>query len=252
MWSVRMRASQRKRRGDDASDRHVSVCEALCARSDIESLSQRYVSRALGHARGCPDEIVLTIEKLKERPLRRPLLRPRTLSCSSPREARQFIRQTLSEIGVSAAATKNAFTVLASPVVMRGASVILSMSGTRAEPDRLRGVRVSRLAIERPSLRTLSSRLAKAGIDTDTVREALVLASKVAGHRAVIAEVCISDDPHYTTGYLASRRLGYLRIPRIKMRGDLRGGRVFFVKEDADVDAVIDYLEKTPVLLHIT
>jgi 6-carboxyhexanoate--CoA ligase len=155
----------------------------------------------------------------------------------------------MSDIGVSEDAMRGAFAVLRSPKVMRGASLILWRSGRRVEPDRQRGVRVSRLAIDSSSSRTLSRRLTKAGINTDTVREAITLASKVAGHRAVVAEICISDDPDYTTGYLASRRLGYLRIPNIKNQGELRGGRVFFVKEDADVSALIAYLEKTPVLL---
>ena len=55
------------------------------------------------------------------------------------------------------------------------------------------------------------------------VKEALMLASKAASWPDVIAEVCISDDPDYTTGYIASKELGYLRIPNIKReRGNAR------------------------------
>ena len=42
-------------------------------------------------------------------------------------------------------------------------------------------------------------------INTTTVKEALILASKL-HHAHIIAEVCISDDPDYTTGYFASEK----------------------------------------------
>jgi 6-carboxyhexanoate--CoA ligase len=64
-----------------------------------------------------------------------------------------------------------------------------------------------------------------------------------------VAEVCISDDPDYTTGYVASEYLGYVRIPHIKKKRDRRGGRIFFLKENADILHVISYLEKTPILI---
>jgi 6-carboxyhexanoate--CoA ligase len=76
-----------------------------------------------------------------------------------------------------------------------------------------------------------------------------VLASKVASAGGVLAELCVSDDPDYTTGYLACRKLGYLRIPNIKRAGSRRGGRVFFIKGDADLNGVISYLEEKPVLV---
>jgi 6-carboxyhexanoate--CoA ligase len=65
-----------------------------------------------------------------------------------------------------------------------------------------------------------------------------------------MAEVCISDDPDYTTGYVASAGLGYIRIPHIKRKKDRRGGRVFFLREGASVPDVMEYLEKTPVLVN--
>jgi len=95
----------------------------------------------------------------------------------------------------------------------------------------------------------LTWNLSKMRVDTTTVKEALILASKVASHPDVTAEICISDDPDYTTGYIASKQLGYLRIPNIKRRGEKHGGRVFIVKESADIDRLTNYLEKTPVIV---
>ena len=75
-----------------------------------------------------------------------------------------------------------------------------------------------------------------------------MLASKVASVKGTIAELCWSDDPFYTTGYVASKKLGYVRIPHLKYEGDYRGGRVFFVYNVNIID-YIEEIEKTPVLI---
>ena len=64
----------------------------------------------------------------------------------------------------------------------------------------------------------------------------------------MLAEVCISDDPDYTTGYVATRSLGYVRVPNMKSAGSPVGGRLFLVNTD-DVAEVVAYLEHTPVLV---
>ncbi len=87
-------------------------------------------------------------------------------------------------------------------------------------------------------------------MNNSTVKEALILASKVAACRQVTAELCVSDDPEYTTGYVSSGRHGYVRIPHIKKKGEKKGGRVFFLEEDADIGSVIGFLEKTPVIIN--
>jgi 6-carboxyhexanoate--CoA ligase len=95
----------------------------------------------------------------------------------------------------------------------------------------------------------LSKRLARLGINTDTVKEALVLASKVASTDGVVAELCASDDPGYTTGYVASKAIGYTRLTNIKEKGSPRGGRVFFLQSGADVGGVAASLEAAPALV---
>ena len=132
---------------------------------------------------------------------------------------------------------------------MRGAAIITAESGLRLEPDRERGVRASRLGISKSALKRLGAGLSRCGINTDIVREAVILASKVAASREVIAELCMSDDPDYTTGYVASQRFGYVRVPNIKSAENRSGGRAFFIREAADVEKIIDYLERTPVII---
>jgi len=239
-----MRASRTTNR----REHHISGAEGIYEKSAISKMIKAYTERALNHPRGKPDKIVITIEEIKQKPKKAGILPVKTLKCGSPDEAKNIISQMLENIGVSKKAVKNAFKVLTSTNTMRGASLILKETGTRMEPDKKRGVRVSRLGIEKSAEKKLSKRLSKMNINTGTVKEALILASKAAGCPEIIAEVCISDDPDYTTGYIASEKLGYLRIPNIKNRGGMHGGRIFFVKEGVNIKRVIDHLEKKPVM----
>jgi len=82
------------------------------------------------------------------------------------------------------------------------------------------------------------------------VREALVLAAKVLSAPGIVAELCWSDDPDYTAGYVASPVHGYVRFPHLKPPGDERGGRAFFFRsEEMDIERVIDYLEHAAFLV---
>ncbi len=297
MFSIRMRATKTAGRAEEQKSRsitkktselpdfptcrlkeiHISGAEGIYEKKDIQRICHEYIQRAVTHPRGRPDEIFITIEKLRQKPQIVPMLQVRTFKCSSPREAEKIINETLSDIGVSQKAINNAFKILRSKKTMRGASLMLMKSGKRVEPDKERGVRVSRMGIGKFSGKRLSRMLykivilAKAGIQSKeagfrvkpgmtgthdkmiknkitTVKEALILASKVASCPDIIAEVCISDDPDYTTGYVASKKFGYLRITNIKNPHEIHGGRVMFIKKDADIKSVIAYLERLPVL----
>ena len=58
------------------------------------------------------------------------------------------------------------------------------------------------------------------------MREALVLATKVQSCPGIVGELCWSDDPDYTVGYVACNGI-YHRIPNMKEMGNPIGGRVF-------------------------
>lgn len=251
MVSIRMRASIRSKANNrkKCADLHVSGAEGLYEHGLTGEVVEGYIMRALGHSRGRPDRIDINIEKIKAVPKKIRSLPITTIACRSANMAQRHIRDLLLLAGASGFAVENALKVVYGPVVMRGASLMCAVSGRRIEPDRRRGVRVSRLGIGSYAEDVLKRVLDKAGINSDTVRDALVLASKVACCKEVIAELCVSDDPDYTTGYVSSRKLGYVRVPHIKSGGDRRGGRIFFVKDGVVPEKVIAYLEKKPVLL---
>jgi 6-carboxyhexanoate--CoA ligase len=248
-----MRASKQVKSGISGAkiptEIHISGAEGIYEEPDISKICSELIRRALFHQRGRPDRIVLTVEEIKESPLKISLLPIRTLECISPEAAWEVIVQHMMEHGVSVQALKTAFNVLKSEKTMRGAALITVKTGRRRETDRERGIRVSRLGMDKTSEKRLARKLSALHINNPTVKEAFILASKVASCKDVVAEVCISDDPNYTTGYIASRTIGYLRIPNIKKPGELHGGRIFFVRENFGKQKVIDYLERKPVLL---
>jgi 6-carboxyhexanoate--CoA ligase len=250
LWNIRMRASKSssKLKDSELKSIHISGAEGIYDASEIQKVIKRYTLRALNHPKGKPDKIVITIEDIKQRPRVISTLPVITVNSATPDEGKDIATKLLQSLSISKMAIDKAFKLIKRDG-MRGAALMAARTGERLEPDRERGVRVSRLGIERVALKTLSSRLSRVGINTDTVREALILASKVASCKDAIAELCVSDDPYYTTGYVASKSFGYLRIPNIKHKGSRSGGRAFFVREGVGIKDMIDYLERKPVLI---
>jgi 6-carboxyhexanoate--CoA ligase len=253
-----MRASRKsKRQIQETSARdsglleiHISGAEGMYEEKEVAKIIRKYTLRALGHQKGRPDSVVISLEEIKQRPQSIQSLPVRTLVCRSPLQARGVLRKILNSCGISDRAINTSFAVIDNSNTMRGAALVLSKSGRRKEQDKERGIRASRLGISRYADKILSRNLEEHLINNTTVKEAIILASKVAACREVTAELCISDDPGYTTGYISSKKCGYVRIPNIKKKGQRTGGRVFFIEENADIASVTGFLEKTPVIIN--
>jgi 6-carboxyhexanoate--CoA ligase len=252
LWSIRMRASKKllTRHSSLVSPKeiHISGAEGIYDASEIQRVVKQYIKRALNHTRGKADKIVITIEEIKEKPKTIPALPVVTIKNSSPREGGKIAKKLLQSKGISQIAIDRAFELIKKNG-MRGAAIITAEKGRRLEPDRERGIRVSRLGITKSALKELAMKLSRHGINTETVKEALIIASKVSASEDVVAELCVSDDPNYTTGYVASKGFGYVRIPNIKNKGSRSGGRAFFVREGADVRDIVEYLERRPAVI---
>jgi 6-carboxyhexanoate--CoA ligase len=254
LWSIRMRSSKKARNSNfkilnpKSDEIHISGAEGLYEASEIQRIVKEYVKRALTHPKGKADKIIITIEDIKQKPKEISALPLSTVNSSTPAKGKNIAIKLLQSLGISNRAIDTAFELIKKGS-MRGAAIITVGKGNRLEPDNERGVRVSRIGINNSALKMLSLRLSNLGINTDTVKEALVLASKVAACRHILAELCVSDDPFYTTGYVASKKFGYLRIPNIKHAGNKSGGRAFFVKGKINVEEIISYFEKVPVII---
>jgi len=238
-YSVRMRASKNRT--------HISGAEGIYDKNHVSDIVQKYTKRALSHEKGRSDEISLTIEELKERPLKISTLPLCTLNTRSPGSVKKASIRILRSIGITERAVEEAFKSLCLGITMRGA-MLMDIEGVRLEPDLLRGVRVTRMGITENADSILSKKLSKLEINNSTVKEALILASKVNRHPMILGELCISDDPDYTTGYIAGRAFGYIRLPHIKKRGLPYGGRAFFIT-GGELKGLIEYLQQTPVII---
>ncbi|NOY39200.1 MAG: 6-carboxyhexanoate--CoA ligase [Nitrospirae bacterium] len=231
-------------------EKHISGAEGLYPEDELQETVAAYLQRALQHDRGEPDRVVLTVERLEEEPQLIEMQPVYTVSTGNYSEAWRFVKEGLICLGVSGETFNLARSIIESPDVMRGAAIVRAVSGVRAEPDMLRGVRATRLGIMPGLLPVLYEALGRFDADRAVVSEAVVLASKVASSPYIVAELCVSDDPFYTTGYLSSKNTGYVRVPHIKEKGMMNGGRVFFVTEECVAGDVVRYLEETPVMVN--
>jgi 6-carboxyhexanoate--CoA ligase len=247
LYSLRMRSN--------AAGRHLSGAERLVTRAQINAVSLDLLRRAFEHSRGSADELRLAVDLIPMELLRSVALPDiSTWLVDDVPSGRQAAEDVLVEAGVKRHAAHQAIAVLAAGAApdgssMRGAMLFDVRNGQRLEADQSRGVRVSRMDLAAELRTPLQQQLAPFGLDNSHVREALVLAAKVIAAPGVVAELCWSDDPDYSAGYVASPVLGYVRFPLLKPPGDIRGGRVFFIDPDqVDQSELVDYLELTPVL----
>lgn len=248
LYSIRMHASR--------SGAHLSGAERLATAAELERLAAELLRRALAHPRGDADAVRLSVEAIPPGELRRGRLPDlRTVTVTDWRQGRHAARHFLAEAGVAADAARSAMEELTAGAApggcsMRGAMLVEAQSGERLEPDRARGVRASRMDLTPEAYAELRRGLAALGLDNAHVREALVLAAKVLAAPGIVAELCWSDDPDYTAGYVAAPAFGYVRFPHLKPRGEERGGRAFFVRrEGLEIPALIDHLERSVLLV---
>jgi len=247
LYSIRMRAT--------AGNQHVSGAERIVSPDKIDDTVQSLVARAR-KKKFTPEQIVIKIESLGTVPLRSlTALDVVTVNTPDITTGRSVALRILHSLHISERASMTAINLLYNGAApsgrnMRGAMIIDAQSGERLEPDQERGVRVSRFDWTDEALDAITRKLAAIGLTHFRTHEALALATKVAYAPGMVAELCWSDEPDYTAGYVASRNIGYVRFPILKLHGDSRGGRAFFVnRNDLDMCRFINYLQTEVVFI---
>ena len=269
-YSLKMRASQQVGEGDQKHEQHISGAERIVCRDSVEAVCAAMARRALTHSKGDPDFINIKIEKVHESDIQILEALPVTrIDVDTWQEGRNKAFELVNKAICAARHSSEvenptAFDsrhprenedlnilhnfkeklpeLLRATFPMRGAMLYDIATDTRLEPDQLRGVRA-----------TYMDALHSSVVDStkNHFNEAIVLATKVANAPGMVAELCISDDPNYITGYVASKELGYIRIMKMKEMGDENGGRIFlFDSRKAKAEDCIEYLHKKKVLVN--
>ena len=235
-FSVKMRASRER----DGVREHISGAEHMVAASEVPELARDLVLRAQNHSKGVPDFINIKVEEVEEAScLRLKALSVRSLSCETAQEGLALARDLLRKAGV--ADPDAVVRLMPKAGKLRGAMVLDADTLERLEPDRERGVRATNMG---------RAENTQKGTTKNHYAEALVLATKVANAPHIVAEICISDDPDYVTGYVASKSLGYVRILRMKELGSSEGGRIFLYRGPREeLSATLEFIERKPVLV---
>ncbi|WP_192868275.1 6-carboxyhexanoate--CoA ligase [Calderihabitans maritimus] len=251
LFSVKMRAAQGG--PHEKGGRHVSGAEKIVAAEEVEVTVARLVRRALHHAHGKPDFINIKVVELKEPPVLIESLPVYQLAVRDDVEGREAAGELLQRAGVSAGSIKKALELIGfqreEEPGLKGAAVLDARTGTRLDDPGALGLRVTNMDLTARGAAHLEKALEEAGLRHTRLKEALVLASKVARAPGMVAELCFSDNPGYVAGYVAVPRWGYIRIPHFKGEG-FRGGRVFFVRgEDYREGPFKAFLSEHPVLV---
>ena len=232
---VKMRASRKCE--------HVSGAERIVCERDVPKTLSALAERALRHSKGRPDFINLKVEEPGAIERLR-ALDVATNKTSTPEEGLAKAAMLLKAAGVGRA--EEIMALLRDSYYMRGAMLVDADTLERLEPDRERGVRATRM----DAAESLQS---GAFCGKNHFAEAIVLATKVANAPGIVGEVCISDDPDYVTGYVASKSIGYQRITVMKEMGDSCGGRIFLYRGSHEgVAETIRYLETQSVIVEGT
>lgn len=233
LYSIKMRAAK--------GDLHVSGAERIIPQADISGAVSALTERALHHGLGRADFINIKMEEVKPEQLEYlDALPVSKRPAKTVEETYKIMHSMLCELGLKAKADE-LIDLLRHNHPMRGAVLYDVATSKRLEPDKERGIRVTYMD---------AAGAASSSSCKNHFREAIVLATKVVHAPGVLAELCLSDDPDYLVGYLASLKHGYVRLMPMKEMGNPHGGRVFiFDSTKAKAEDAIDYLEKQRVLV---
>lgn len=233
LYSIKMRAAK--------GDLHVSGAERIIPQADISGAVSALTERALHHGLGRADFINIKMEEVQ--PAQLEYLDALPVSkrpAKTVEETYKIMHSMLCELGLEAKADE-LIDLLRHNHPMRGAVLYDVATSKRLEPDKERGIRVTYMD---------AAGAASSGSCKNHFREAIVLATKVVHAPGVLAELCLSDDPDYLVGYMASLKHGYVRLMPMKEMGNPHGGRVFiFDSAKAKAEDAINYLEKQRVLV---
>ena len=239
VYSIRMRSAQGGPHEQGGS--HISGAERLVSESDLCRISEEFLQRALHHSKGKPDFINLQIDEIPDDSVVKvPALTICTTKSSSIEESHKEASRLLANAHIASRAIERAFNQLQENTCSVSGAWLVNASTGDIYPET---VRVSRMDAEVEA--DIHHHLERYSCSSIHSREALILASKVLASPYVLGELCWSDDPDYTTGYVSYGHT-YHRLSPMKPFGSAIGGRAFFVDPHTNFEELIQYLSSTP------
>lgn len=255
LFNIKMRASKCSK--DRGESKHISGAEKISCVDSLDSVVKGLVDRAFNHEKGKPDSINISIDKVdKSKITYIPCIDVATIESETPCDGRNHIVRLLQQVNIEDRETREILDVLDNNWGMRG-SILFDVSNMERVDSKetnnngKRGIRATGMDWDERTKDELERTLEDHSLNNNHVKEALVLASKVIYPKGVLAEICISDDPNYTTGYVSIKNQGYFRITNLKKIGSQKGGRIIlFDSTQADVNEYINFLEHDITLIY--
>lgn len=243
LYSIKMRSSRTKK---DLTE-HISGAESISSEENLEKAISLLLKRAFNHPKGKSDFINIKLEEIKEEEITYiDPLPVTTINVEHYLDGFHVVEKILESIGIDKSKSKDIVQIIKSISNMRGAILLDINTFQRLETDKKRGVRATYMDFEGNDMETLNKSIEK----NAHFLEALALASKVVNCEQIIGEVCYSDDPNYTAGYVASKKYGYARITQLKEIGDTSGGRIFLYDSSlSNKNKCIEYIENKKIIV---
>lgn len=243
LYSIKMRSSKMKGNLTE----HISGAESISNEENLEKVVSLLLKRAINHPKGKSDFINIKLEEIKKEEIT--YIEPlpvTTVSVENYLDGFNVVKKILENMGIYKNKSNNIVRIIRSISNMRGAILLDINTFQRLETDKQRGIRATYMDFEGNGMETLNKSIEK----NAHFLEALALASKVVNCEEIIGEVCYSDDPNYTAGYVASKKYGYVRITKLKESGVTRGGRIFLYDSSlSNKSKCIEYIENKKIIV---
>lgn len=243
LYSIKMRSS--KKTEEEAN--HISGAENIVSEENLEKAVSLLLKRALTHTKGKADLINIKVEEVNKEELT--YIEPLTVTTINVKnhiEGFNAVKKILIDIGIDESKSIDIINLLKENYNIRGAMLLDINTLDRLEEDKYRGIRATYMDFEDNDIDLLT----KTSNKNTHFLEALALASKVISCDEIIGEICYSDDPDYTAGYIASKKYGYVRITQLKEFGSNKGGRIFlYDSSKKNIKKCIDYIENEKVII---
>jgi 6-carboxyhexanoate--CoA ligase len=238
-----------------AEEQHLCGAERLCVFEEISKISQGLMGRVVEKGGNQLDSAEILLSTLDHFNFRSSSLPDFIyLEVKNYREGRNTARNLLSQGGVSEKAFNFAVNLLKKSSSLGGRSIpgaylVDSFSGEILNPDMDEGLWIGRVDLADVIDEKLMAGLGKFGPARQKIRDNLVLATKMMGMPGFVGEINWSNNSLEKGGSITIPELGFAYFAYLRSAGNEVGGRVLFVRNWIDLNAVVEYMESEVLLI---